>query len=131
MVLFLIGGILVIADSVMAYYSVSLLESSLKNPNVTAHMNLNLSAITEIKNLGPVLLSLSIVGAIAGLVLLLVAYMLHKKPQSAKTWAIIGIIFSLVSFAGNGGFIIGMILGIVAGVLALTKQPITQQIKKA
>ncbi|MEM3781531.1 MAG: DUF6114 domain-containing protein [Candidatus Micrarchaeaceae archaeon] len=123
-ILFLVSGILVVADALLSYYSVSYLESVLQKPNLSAAINtsaINQSTITELRSLGPTLLGLSLIGVASGAVLLAVAYMISKSPQRAKTFAIVGIVFSLISLSGNGGFIIGMVLGIVAGVVALIK----------
>jgi hypothetical protein len=49
--------------------------------------------------------------------------MLNARPQEHTAWGIIVLIFSIVSFIGMGGFLIGAILGIAGGALALSLKP--------
>ena len=49
--------------------------------------------------------------------------MLYTNPGSRSIWGILIIVFSVLSFFGFGGFIIGAILGIIGGVLALRWKP--------
>jgi preprotein translocase subunit SecE len=46
--------------------------------------------------------------------------MLYNKPSQAQTWGTIVLVFAVVSLLSAGGFIIGALLGIVGGLLALT-----------
>ena len=64
-----------------------------------------------------------VVGLIAGIVVLIGAAMIYVRPRSASTWGLLVLIFSIVSFFGMGGFLIGAILGIIGGVLAMTWKP--------
>ncbi len=50
------------------------------------------------------------------------AYAIHRNLQSTTTWGIAILISSIVGLVTVGGFIIGPILGIVAGILALVKK---------
>ena len=49
-------------------------------------------------------------------------YTIYRKPQSTTIWGIAILIASIVGLLTVGGFIIGPILGIVAGILALVKK---------
>lgn len=49
-------------------------------------------------------------------------YAIYKKPESYTKWGIAILIASIVGLLTVGGFIIGPILGIVAGILALIKK---------
>lgn len=49
-------------------------------------------------------------------------YAIYRNPQSATKWGIAILIASIVGLLTVGGFIIGPILGIVAGILALVKK---------
>ncbi len=115
-ILFLISGILIVANAGFLYYVLSAAESSVQSH----HLALNATEVALLKNAGPAILALPIVGIFSGIVLLLAAYMV-SKGKNVKMWAYLGIIFSLISIAGNGGFIFGFLIGIAAGVLALTK----------
>lgn len=49
-------------------------------------------------------------------------YAIHRNLQSTTTWGIAILISSIVGLVTVGGFIIGPILGIVAGILALVRK---------
>ena len=49
-------------------------------------------------------------------------YTIYRKPQSTTIWGIAILIASIVGLLTVGGFIIGPILGTVAGILALVKK---------
>ena len=68
------------------------------------------------------MLSMYIIGMFCGGMNLLGGLIMFMA--SPKAGGIITIIFSIMSYIGGGGFMIGMILGIVAGALALqSKKP--------
>ncbi len=62
-------------------------------------------------------------GIVCGIVVLVGSYMLRSRPASHVAWGVIILIFSLVSIFAGGGFVIGMILGIVGGILAIVWKP--------
>jgi len=55
-------------------------------------------------------------GLISGVIMLIGAIMLKVDPHQSKLWAILIIVFSVISFVGMGGYFIGAILGIIGGV---------------
>jgi len=69
-----------------------------------------------------ILYQLTAIGLILGFVVLIGAIMLHFKPSKKKVWGIIIVVFSLPSVVTGGGFIIGFILGIIGGALALSRK---------
>ncbi len=62
----------------------------------------------------------SIIGFIAGIIVIIGAIMLNVRPTEHFTWGIIILIFSIVSLMGMGGFYIGALLGIAGGALAIS-----------
>lgn len=62
-------------------------------------------------------------GLISGVIVLISGVMLHSNPSQRSLWGVLTIIFSVLSFFGFGGFIIGAILGIIGGIMALTWKP--------
>jgi len=67
---------------------------------------------------------LAIVGLVFGAIVIISAYMLNSKPQEHTTWGTLIVIFSVISIFGSaGGFGVGLILGIIGGVLAITWKP--------
>jgi hypothetical protein len=65
------------------------------------------------------LAGISLVAVICGVVVVMSAIMLRVHPQERMPWAIVIIVFSIVSFVGMGGFFIGAILGIVGGLFII------------
>jgi len=70
-----------------------------------------------------VLYDASAVGLICGVLVLLGAMMLRSRPVNRKMWGIIVVVFSIPSVLSGGGFVIGFILGIIGGALALSAKP--------
>ena len=67
---------------------------------------------------------LGIVGVVFGIIVIISAYMLNSKPAEHTTWGTLIVIFSVLSIFGSaGGFGVGLILGIIGGVLAITWKP--------
>ena len=57
-----------------------------------------------------------------GVILIIGGYFIYRKPESAGKWGVVILVASIVSLFGMGGFLIGAILGIIGGILALTKR---------
>jgi hypothetical protein len=62
-------------------------------------------------------------GLISGIIVLASAVMLRMYPTQRKTWGVLMLVFSVLSFFGVGGFVVGAIMGIVGGVMTLTWRP--------
>jgi hypothetical protein len=65
-------------------------------------------------------------GLASGIIVLASAILLMAVPNQRRTWGVLTLVFSVLSFLGLGGFVIGAILGIVGGVLALRWKPKAQ-----
>ena len=65
-------------------------------------------------------LGLMIVGLVCGIIVTISALMLNSRPAEHRSWGVVILIFSVISFLGMGGFYIGAILGIIGGALALS-----------
>jgi len=63
----------------------------------------------------------SLVGIVFGAVVIVGAVLMYKKPLQTRQWGVIVLTASALSFVGMGGFMIGAILGVIAGVISLTK----------
>lgn len=63
----------------------------------------------------------SIVGIVSGTMVIIGAIMIYVQPLHIRKWGMLIWFFSSLSFFGIGGFIIGGILGIIGGFLAVTK----------
>ena len=69
---------------------------------------------------------LSIIGLIAGILVIIGAIMLNARPADHITWGAIILAFSVISLLGMGGFYVGALLGIAGGALALSLRPVTK-----
>jgi hypothetical protein len=49
-------------------------------------------------------------------------YAIYRNPESSTAWGIGILVASIIGLFGMGGFVIGPILGIVGGILALSKK---------
>lgn len=72
-------------------------------------------------------LVLAALGLGFGILVLLGAVMMYYKPSQHVTWGVVVLVFSIVSIFIGGGFIIGLILGLVGGILALVWKPETMR----
>ena len=66
----------------------------------------------------------SIIGLASGALVILGAVMLYSRPFEKDLWGAVIIAFSILGILGGmGGFMIGLVLGIVGGALALAWNP--------
>ena len=65
----------------------------------------------------------AMVSLASGIIVIIGSLKLYKSTEDSTTWGTLIIIFSVVSLLGTGGFIVGFILGLVGGILALTMKP--------
>jgi Family of unknown function (DUF6114) len=64
-------------------------------------------------------------GLVSGVVVLVSSIMLLTGSGQTRTWSVLILVFSVVSFFGMGGFVVGAVLGIVGGALVLKWKPPT------
>ena len=65
--------------------------------------------------------ALTVVGIASGVMVILGSVMVYTHPSESQLWGAIILAFSVVSIIGGmGGFLVGLVLGVVGGVLALT-----------
>jgi hypothetical protein len=65
-----------------------------------------------------------IVGLVFGVLVIVSSIMLNSKPEGHTTWGTLIVIFSALSVFGEmAGFGVGLILGLIGGVLAITWKP--------
>ena len=70
------------------------------------------------------LLGLSTIGLVLGLIVLSGAIMLRLRPAHNRVWGMVVLAFSIPSVIMGGGLIIGFILGIAGGALALSRKQV-------
>ena len=64
-----------------------------------------------------------LVGLVSGALVVIGAIMMRAHPGEHVAWGTIVLVFSITSFLGMGGFIIGALLGIAGGAVALSWRP--------
>ncbi len=69
-----------------------------------------------------ILYSVAGVGLVCGALVTLGAILLRSNPTHKRAWGLMTIAFSILSVVTGGGFIIGFILGIIGGALALSRK---------
>ena len=67
--------------------------------------------------------AIAVFGLICGIIVTMSSVLMRIKPVQRQTWGILVLVFSILGFFGFGGFIIGSVLGIVGGILALRWTP--------
>lgn len=79
--------------------------------------------------MGPGFGMMRILGLVFGVIVIISALMLNSKPQEHTTWGTLILVFSVLSIFGSAmsGFGIGLILGIIGGILAITWKPIEKK----
>lgn len=65
------------------------------------------------------------VGLVCGVIVLVSAIALLNNSSQPRTLGVLILVFSVLSFLGLGGFVLGAILGIIGGILALRWKPQT------
>lgn len=70
--------------------------------------------------------ALSVAGLVSGIIVIIGSLMLNMRPAEHRAWGVVILVFSLVSFLGMGGFMVGALLGMAGGALALAyKVPVS------
>jgi len=105
----LIGGIFILLGAIFMMVLSSILGSFAIGVGVGAAASL--------------LIIYGAVGLIFAILVMVGAVMLWMKPHSHVAAGVIILLFSLFSLISGGGFIIGMILGIVGGILGIVWKP--------
>ena len=74
---------------------------------------------------------LGIVGLVFGVIVIIGALMLYNSPSQHSKWGSVIVIFSVLSILGGAmaGLGIGLVLGLIGGILALTWKPPTSEKK--
>jgi len=123
-ILALVGGLIIILGGALLMAVSAFILPHLDYANLKPPTNLTPGSI-------PVLVSgivgtMGLFGLISGVIVLVSSIMLLTNPSRWRTWGVLILVFSVMSFLGLGGFIVGALLGIVGGILTLRWKPPTQ-----
>ncbi len=111
----LIGGIIILINGLLILAAASLLSSFMGLiPTGIPGTDLTGAAVTFVQMLGAA-------GTIFAIIVIIGAILIYM-PGKEIIGGILVIIFSLLSIVVGGGFILGLILGIIGGALGLAKK---------
>jgi hypothetical protein len=65
-----------------------------------------------------------VTGLASGFVVLLAGAMMYLRPQSRRIWGTVTLIFSVLAFLSLGGFLFGIGLGVIGGILAIANRQV-------
>jgi hypothetical protein len=120
-VISLIAGILIIINGLILGVVSSFMPMI---PNIVSqYAPLNTIPTGALQIVQSVLTILTAVGVILGAIIIIGAVMIYQTPSSKTGWGVVILVLSIVSIIIGGGFIIGLVLGIVGGALALSFKP--------
>jgi asparagine N-glycosylation enzyme membrane subunit Stt3 len=67
-------------------------------------------------------MNVSWLGLLSGSIIIFSSIMLNNYPNNAHIWGVLILTFAVISLFSFGGFLIGAILGIIAGGLAISRR---------
>ena len=117
----LVGGMIMILGGAIFIGVASFVIPHLNLSNLTVPQGMDRASLPGL--ISGVLTVMGGFGLVCGAVVLISATMLLAKVGARRTWGILVLVFSVLSFVGLGGFVVGAVLGIVGGVRALRWKP--------
>jgi hypothetical protein len=107
MVLSLIGGILILIGGIVTLAFASLTVGLI-------------GGFTSILGAAAEALTISgAIGVVFGIIIVALSLMLSSKPNKHAALGAVILILSIISILDGGGFIIGLVLGLIGGILAI------------
>ena len=122
-ILALVGGLIITLSGVLFLAVSALVLPNISYANINTPPNLPASAVPGMVS-GFVGL-IGIFGLVSGVIVLVSSVMLLTNTGQMRTWSVLILVFSILSFLGMGGFVVGAVLGIVGGALVLKWKPTT------
>ena len=119
----LAGGIIITLAGVLFVAVSAFVLPNLNYNNLNVPSNLPASSVPSLVS-GFVGL-LGAFGLVSGAIVLISSVMLLARHGQPRTWSVLILVFAVLSLVGTGGFVVGAVLGIVGGALALKWKPST------
>ena len=121
-VLALVGGVLIILVGILLTAVSAVILPNMNFSNLTPPKGFtgNMSGLVS-----GIVGVMGVFGLVCGAIVLISAVILLTNPSQPRTWGVLILIFSVLSFLGLGGFVIGAILGIIGGIFTLRWKPPT------
>lgn len=120
-ILALAGGMIIILGGVIFLGVATYVLPHLQYANLTVPHGLDRASLPGL--ISGIVGVMGAFGLICGAVVLVSSTMLLARVGQRRTWGILILVFSVLSFMGLGGFVIGAVLGIAGGVMALRWKP--------
>jgi hypothetical protein len=117
----LAGGLIITLGGVLLVAVSAFVLPNLTYANVSIPHGLSASAMPGLVS-GFVGL-MGIFGLVSGAIVLVSSVMLLTNSGRPRTWSVLILVFSVLSFVGTGGFVVGAVLGLVGGALVLKWKP--------
>ena len=117
----LVGGVIIALGGVLFLGVAAFVIPHLDLSNITVPPGLDRSSLPGL--ISGVLGVMGGFGLACGVVVLVSAILILARAGQVRTWGLLILIFSVLSFVGLGGFIVGALLGISGGVLSLRWKP--------
>ena len=122
-ILALVGGTIITLSGVLFVAVSALILPNVSYSNVTVPANFHAAGIPGL--VSGIVGLMGVFGLVTGAIVLLSSVMLLTNSGERRTWSVLILVFSILSFVGMGGFIVGAVLGIVGGALVLRWKPAT------
>jgi hypothetical protein len=120
-ILALVGGMIMVLGGAVFIGVASFVIPHLNLSNLTVPKGMDRASLPGL--ISGILSVMGGFGLVCGAIVLVSATMLLARVGTRRTWGILILVFSVLSFVGLGGFVLGAILGIVGGVLTLRWKP--------
>ena len=117
----LAGGVIILLGGALFLGVAAFVIPHLDLGNVTVPQGIDRAGLPGL--ISGVLTLMGGFGLVCGAIVLMSATMLLARVGEQRTWGILILVFSVLSFVGLGGFVVGAILGIAGGVLTLRWKP--------
>lgn len=117
----LVGGMIIILGGALFLGVATYVIPHLNLSNVTVPQGFDRANLPKL--ISGVLTVMGGFGIVCGAVVLISSTMLLAKVGQRRTWGVLILVFSVLSFLGLGGFVAGAVMGIIGGVLVLRWKP--------
>ena len=117
----LIGGAIILIGGVLFLGVSAYVIPHIDLSNVTVPQGMDRTSLPGL--ISGVLAVMGGFGLVCGSIVLISSSMLLARVGQRRTWGILILVFSVLSFVGLGGLVVGAVLGIVGGVLVLRWKP--------
>jgi hypothetical protein len=125
-ILALVGGILIVLSGALLLGVGAFVLPHVDYANVAVPTGFDAAGIPAL--VSGMVGTMGAIGLVSGAIVMVAAVMLLRGTSSWRAWSALILAFSILSFVGLGGFVLGAVLGMIGGILALRYRPSVQSI---